>query len=58
MQRDPIAQFEKVLLLNGISQIDLNNLRDEVDHEVSDAVDIAKSWPEPSRAALFEDVMV
>jgi TPP-dependent pyruvate/acetoin dehydrogenase alpha subunit len=36
----------------------LNNLRDEVDHEVSDAVDIAKSWPEPSRAALFEDVMV
>lgn len=58
MLRDPIIKFEKVLLLNGISQADLDNVRNEVDREVSEAVEIAKLWPEPSRAALFEDVVV
>jgi TPP-dependent pyruvate/acetoin dehydrogenase alpha subunit len=59
-QRDPIRRFEKVLLDDGwLSEAGLQEIRDEVDRELTEAVDIvlSESYPrsESARTRVFAD---
>ena len=57
LARDPIPRFEEVVRAAGAaSEAELESLRSEVEAEVKDALERAKSWPEPSRERMYEDV--
>lgn len=58
--RDPIRRFEKVLLDDGwLSEAGLQEIRDEVDREITEAVDtvLSESYPpsESARTRVFAD---
>jgi pyruvate dehydrogenase E1 component alpha subunit/2-oxoisovalerate dehydrogenase E1 component alpha subunit len=58
--RDPILRFEKVLVDDGwLSQAGLQEIRDDVDREITEAVDIVLSEahppPETARTRVFAD---
>jgi pyruvate dehydrogenase E1 component alpha subunit len=57
LARDPIPRFEQVVLAaRAVTETELETLRSEVDAEVKDALERAKSWPEPSLERMYEDV--
>ena len=58
MLRDPIIQFQDFLISNGISKNILDDLRIELDNEISKELELAKTWVEPSDHELYEDVML
>jgi len=57
LARDPIPRFEQVVLAErAATETELESLRSEVDAEVKDALERAKSWPEPPLERMYEDV--
>lgn len=57
LEKDPINRFEQYLLdKKNISPDELQNLRDEVTHEVQAAVNLVKNSPEPIRKDMTKYV--
>jgi TPP-dependent pyruvate/acetoin dehydrogenase alpha subunit len=55
--KDPILRFAQALLtFNDLDQIDLEKIREEVDHEIESAVEQAKVAPRPPVDELLTDV--
>ncbi|HEY7050267.1 MAG TPA: thiamine pyrophosphate-dependent dehydrogenase E1 component subunit alpha [Jatrophihabitantaceae bacterium] len=57
LARDPITIAEQWLRSLGVSDADLDKLRDDAAATVRDAADRAMSWPDPDPAERFEDVL-
>lgn len=58
LARDPIVLLERRLIEDGVSKADLEELRETVASEITQALDRAKSWPDPEPEARFEHVLV
>lgn len=57
LERDPIVLFERELSeREGVEPAQLEQLRADAEAAVADALERAKSWPEPDLTALTEDV--
>jgi acetoin:2,6-dichlorophenolindophenol oxidoreductase subunit alpha len=54
--RDPIDLFTTQLERRGVTESELNALRDEIECEVDDAIAFANASPWPEPAAAFEDL--
>jgi pyruvate dehydrogenase E1 component alpha subunit len=57
LARDPITIAEQRLRSQGVSDAELDKLRDDAAATVRDAADRAMSWPDPDPAERFEDVL-
>jgi TPP-dependent pyruvate/acetoin dehydrogenase alpha subunit len=58
LERDPLLISERRLEQSGTDRSELERLRAEAQHRADEALDRAKSWPEPPAEARFEDVLV
>lgn len=58
LERDPIVLFEQKLVSEGAADEELKTVRTEAEAAVSDALELAQSWPEPELSSLYEDVWV
>ena len=57
LAKDPIPRFEEVVRAAGAAtEVELALLRSEVEAEVKEALERAKSWPEPALSRMYEDV--
>ena len=57
LARDPIPRFEEVVLAaRAATRADLASLRDGTKADVEEALERAKTWPEPPANRLYEDV--
>lgn len=56
LARDPIVLLERSLIERGVAAGDLEASRAKVEQEVADALERAKSWPDPALDARFENV--
>jgi acetoin:2,6-dichlorophenolindophenol oxidoreductase subunit alpha len=56
LERDPITLLQSALLTNGIGQPQLDELRAQAQQSVDDALERAKSWPDPDPASRFQHV--
>lgn len=58
-EKDPIKQFKKLILDEGIaSEDELKEIDEDVEKEIEEGVEFAKESPEPPDEALFEDIYV
>jgi pyruvate dehydrogenase E1 component alpha subunit len=57
LTRDPITLLESRLTDSGVPEADLEALREQVAAEVTEALDRAKSWPDPEAESRFENVL-
>jgi pyruvate dehydrogenase E1 component alpha subunit len=58
-KKDPVAMFRDRLLADGvISDADVDEMRDEVDRVVADAVEFADASPEPPLDTLYDNLYV
>jgi pyruvate dehydrogenase E1 component alpha subunit len=58
LARDPIVLLERRLIEEGVSEAELETLRETVASEITEALDRAKSWPDPEPQSRFEHVLV
>jgi acetoin:2,6-dichlorophenolindophenol oxidoreductase subunit alpha len=58
LARDPIVLLERRLIEDGVSKAELETLRETIQTEIIEALDRAKSWPDPELDARFENVLV
>lgn len=56
LQRDPILLLEQVLVGSGVEQARCDGIRAEADKTVTEALERAKSWPDPSPESRWEHV--
>jgi acetoin:2,6-dichlorophenolindophenol oxidoreductase subunit alpha len=56
LERDPITRLQSALLTNGIGRAQLDELRAQAQQSVDDALERAKSWPDPDPASRFQHV--
>jgi pyruvate dehydrogenase E1 component alpha subunit len=56
LERDPIARLERRLHEAGVDQERLDGVRDEAQRAVVDALERAKSWPDPAPETRLEHV--
>ncbi len=56
LQRDPILLLEKALVAGGVDQSQCDEIRAEAERSVTEALERAKSWPEPDPASRLEHV--
>jgi pyruvate dehydrogenase E1 component alpha subunit len=57
LARDPIALLERKLVEDGVSEAQIAELRATVQENVVDALERAKSWPDPELESRFENVL-
>ena len=56
---DPIPRFEKKVLKAGaMTEKELESIRKQVEEELKEALEFARTSPEPEESALFEDLYV
>ncbi len=56
LQRDPILLLEQALVASGVEQARCDQIRAEAEQTVTEALDRAKSWPDPSPETRLEHV--
>jgi acetoin:2,6-dichlorophenolindophenol oxidoreductase subunit alpha len=56
LERDPIPRLERALLAAGTDQAQLDGLRTAAEQAVDEALERAKSWPDPDPASRFDHV--
>jgi TPP-dependent pyruvate/acetoin dehydrogenase alpha subunit len=56
LERDPIVLTERALTASGVDQARLDQLRATAERTVADALDRAKSWPDPAPESRMEHV--
>jgi TPP-dependent pyruvate/acetoin dehydrogenase alpha subunit len=56
LERDPILLLERKLIEDGVDENQIAELRGTVQQQVIDALERAKSWPEPELESRFEHV--
>jgi pyruvate dehydrogenase E1 component alpha subunit len=56
LERDPIVLHERALLVGGAPQSLLDKVRADAQRAVGDALDRAKSWPDPAPETRLEHV--
>ena len=56
--RDPLVLLERQLLESGLDPSRLQQVQDAVTGEISDALERAKSWPEPDVETRFDNVLI
>jgi TPP-dependent pyruvate/acetoin dehydrogenase alpha subunit len=56
LERDPIVLTERALTASGVGQARLDELRATAERTVADALDRAKSWPDPAPESRMEHV--
>jgi pyruvate dehydrogenase E1 component alpha subunit len=58
LQRDPIVLLQQKLIEGGVSAAEVEQLREASEQTILDALDRAKSWPDPTLESRFENVLV
>jgi TPP-dependent pyruvate/acetoin dehydrogenase alpha subunit len=56
LKRDPIPRLENHLLASGVEASHLVDLRTQAEQAVDDALERARSWPDPDPVSRFEHV--
>lgn len=56
LERDPILLHERALLAAGVEQERMDAVRADAERAVTDALERAKAWPEPSMESRLEHV--
>jgi acetoin:2,6-dichlorophenolindophenol oxidoreductase subunit alpha len=56
LARDPITLLERKLAGLGVAQAEIDAIRAQAAHNVSEALERARGWPDPDPESRFEDV--